>query len=189
MIRFLAAIFLGILPLSLMSCQVKTELPLPTSSLAEILPDAYPVLQSENSAYPIAEGGQNLPTQITPNPPTDAPEPEAGKASISGTLYSPTQKMVIPGTQFYLPPGWGVDNREVPPAFLGPTVDKGDITSSSDIQGNFAIPNILPWNYYLVVWAPLTWDVAQISETDTQPLLLEIKSDQKYPYGIVYVSW
>jgi hypothetical protein len=187
--RFLTVIFFGILPLSLMSCQVKTELPLPTSTSVVTPPEAYPVPQSETFTYPIGEGEQMLPSQITPNPPADAPEPEAGKASISGTLYSPTQKMVIPGTQFYLTPGWGEDRREVPPIFVGPQVDKGDINLSSDSQGNFSVNNIPPDNYYLVVWAPLTWDVAQISETDTQPLLLEIKSDQKYPYGIVYVSW
>jgi hypothetical protein len=187
--RFLAVMLCGILSLSLMSCQVKTELPLPASTLTVILPEAYPGLQSQNSAYPIAEGGQNLPTQITPNPPADAPQPEPGKASISGTLYSPTQKMVIPDTQFYLTLGWGEDQREVPPVFIGPQVDKGDINLSSDSQGNFSANNIPPGNYYLVVWAPMTWDIAQISESDTQPYLLEIRSDQKYPLGIVYISW
>jgi hypothetical protein len=186
--RFIAVLFFGIFPLLMISCQVNTEISLPTSSTGAPL-EVYPVPQSQISAYPIGDGEQRLPNQITPNPPSDAPEPEPGKASISGTLYSPTQKMVIPGTQFYLTPGWGEDHRDVPPVFVGPQVDKGDISISSDSQGNFSVNNIPPDNYYLVVWAPLTWDVAQISETDTQPLLLEISPDQKYPFGIVYVSW
>lgn len=187
--KFLGVIFCGILALSLMSCQVTTELPIPASTFAVTQPEAYPALQSQNSAYPMAEGLENLPTQITPNPPANAPEPEAGKGSISGTLYSPTQKMVIPDTQFYLTPGWGEDHLEVPPIFVGPQVDKGDISLITDNLGNFSVNNIPPDNYYLVVWAPMTWDVAQVSETDIQPMLLEIMADQMYPYGIVYVSW
>ena len=175
--------------MSLMSCQTSTELPLPTSASAFIPSEVYPAPQNEISTYPMGDGEQTLPTQITPNPPADAPQPEPGKASISGTLYSPTQKMVIPDTQFYLTLGWGEDQREVPPVFIGPQVDKGDINLISDSQGNYSANNIPPGNYYLVVWAPMTWDIAQISESDTQPYLLEIRSDQKYPLGIVYISW
>ncbi len=187
--RFLAIACYGLLPLLLISCHGKTYVPIPTDTSVAIPSEAYPAAQSGTSSYPMGEGEQISPIQITPNPPAVAPEPEQGKASISGTLYSPTQKMVIPGTQFYLTLGWGEDHREMPPVFVGPQVDKGDIDLRSDSQGNFSFNSITPGNYYLVVWAPLTWDVAQNSETDTQPLLLEIKPNQKYPFGIVYVSW
>jgi hypothetical protein len=190
--RCLTVLIFGILPLVLLGCQGKTELPSPTATSEVFHAEAYPAPQSEvdqTGAYPGPEGKQTLPTQITPNPPADAPGPEPGKASVSGTLYSPTSKMVIAGTQFYLTPGWGADHREVPPIFVGPQVDKGDISLISDSQGNFSVNNIPPDNYYLVVWAPLTWDVAQISETDTNLLLLELKADQQFPLGIVYVSW
>jgi hypothetical protein len=205
--RLISAAGTGIFLLLLTSCQGKSEVNLPTNTASlnksEIYPvpqksetysisqqsETYPVPQDGISPYPIEEGGQIQPILITPNPPLDAPEPEAGKASISGTLYSPIQKMVIPVTQFYLTLGWGEDHSEMPPAFVGPQVDKGDINLMSDSQGNFSVNDIPPGNYYLVVWAPLTWDVAQISDIDTQPLLLELKPDQNRPLGIVYISW
>jgi hypothetical protein len=187
--RIISAVGTGVFLLLLMSCQGNTETILPTSTTTSNQTEIYPVPQDSISSYPIEGGGQVQPILITPNPPLDAPDPEKGKASISGTLYSPIQKMVIPDTQLYLTLGWGDDNREIPPAFIGPQVDKGDIDMRSDSFGNFSANNIPPGNYYLLVWAPLTWDVAQISSNDTQPLLLELKPDQKLPLGILYISW
>jgi hypothetical protein len=97
--------------------------------------------------------------------------------------------MVLPGTQAYLTPGWDDDQRSLPAAFVGPQPEKGDILFFSDNVGNFSIKNIPPGNYYLVVWAPLNWVVAQISETEAIPLLLEIKPDQRVNLGIVYLAW
>jgi len=176
------------LPLLLISCNVITNISSPTPTFMASQTEAYPI-PNITTPYPMLEGESKSPLLITPNPPAGATDPEPGKGSISGTLYSPIQKMVVPETQFYLTPGWGVDQREVPPTFVGPQVDKGDIELRSDAQGNFSANNIPPGNYYLAVWAPLTWDIAQVSDKDTKPLLLEIKADQKYPLGIVNVSW
>lgn len=186
--RFSAVVLIGIFTFLLIGCNAATDLPTSTPTNEIVQLGAYPS-PIGSSAYPMTDGGQGSPLLITPNPPREAAQPEPGKGSISGTLYSPLEKMVIPDTQFYLTAGWGDNKNEVPPVFVGPQVDKGDIDLRSDSQGNFSINNIPPGNYYLAVWAPFTWDIAQVSDKDTKPLLLEIKADQKYVLGIVNVSW
>jgi hypothetical protein len=119
----------------------------------------------------------------------DAPQPEVGKASISGTLYSFTIFRVIPKTFFYLTKATGANNRDLPPAFIGPEQSRGDIIGTSDEKGQFFMTNIPPGNYFLVVSAPLRWSFAVVSDKDFAPLLIELSSNQKQPLGIIYVSW
>ncbi len=190
--KFLAIVFLGILPLFMLSCQAATDTPVPsiapTTTTAEPQPSNYPAPANNFSAYPNPGGEQVSPVLITPNPPA-ATDPEPGKASICGTLYSPTSKMVIPGTQIYLTLGGGQDHSEAPPFFVGPLAERGDISLTTDNQGNFSANNVTPGKYYLVVWAPMTWNPAQVSASDTKPLLFDLQADQKNTCSIVYVSW
>lgn len=122
-------------------------------------------------------------------PPEDAPRPNTGKASISGTLYSFTLFRVIPKTLLYLTMASGVDNRDLPPVFIGPEQNQGDIAVTSDEKGQFFVNNIPSGNYFLVVSASFRWSLAVISDKDFTPLLIELKPDQRQPLGIVYVSW
>lgn len=143
------------------------------------------------TAYPLPEGsaGTQLPIGVVPSPPTEAPEPDPGMASISGVLYSYTIKQAIAGTGFFLIPAVGPDKKDVPPIIVSPEASKGEIISRSDNSGNISIKDIPPGNYYLVVWAPMNWSVAQISEEDTNPLLLELSAGSRIPLGVIYISW
>lgn len=83
----------------------------------------------------------------------------------------------------------GADNRDLPPAFIGPEQNRGDIAGISDEKGHFFVKNIPPGNYFLVVSAPFSWSLAVVSDKDFAPLLIELGPDQKQPLGIIYVSW
>lgn len=124
-----------------------------------------------------------------PVAPVHAPQPNPGKASISGTLYSYTLSRVIPETMFYLTRAVGDDNRKMPTWLIGPEVEKGDIRGWTDANGQFALNNIPPGNYYLIVWAPYDWIPAVSLSDDSSPRLIELPADRRQVLGIVYVPW
>ncbi len=147
----------------------------------------YPTFQAQSaSAYP---DSSQVDIQLPPDPPSSAPDPEAGKASISGALYSYTTKIRIAGTYSYLALAPDRSKNEPDPLLSGPKKEAGDIAFTTDDKGNFEINNIPPGKYILVVWAPYTWDFAQVSETDTTTLIIDLKADTKTPLGVVYVGW
>lgn len=121
--------------------------------------------------------------------PIGAPQPGPGKASISGVLYSYTMSRVLPGTMFYLTRAVGNDNRTMPTWLIGPEVEKGDIRGWTDVNGQFALNNIPPGNYYLIIWAPYDWIPAENSSDDPTPRLIELGENQREPLGVVYVPW
>jgi hypothetical protein len=157
----------------------------------------YPTVAVQASgvdAYPVV-GETAIPTLMRYKPgelppaPVDAPQPEKGKASISGTLFSFTSQQLLPQTLYYLTPAQG-DNNNTPPAFAtGPQPEKGDISATSDEKGQFQLNNIPPGNYFLFVWSAYNWPLAVVSATDSAPRLIELKADQKTLLGVVYVSW
>lgn len=122
-----------------------------------------------------------------PDFPNDAPEPSESFGSISGTLYSFTTGITLAKTYFYLTPGDGPDKRNMPPLLVGPREE--DIQGITDEKGQFFIKNIPPGTYFLIVEAPYSFSPAVISASNFTPLLLEVKANEKYPLGVVYVSW
>jgi hypothetical protein len=149
--------------------------------------NAYPTFQVQaGPAYPdTTETNLTLP----PEPPATAPEPAAGKASISGALYAGTSKMRIAGTYAYLALAPDKAKNGPDPLLAGPKKEAGDIAFTTDDKGNFEINNIPPGRYILVVWAPYTWDFAQASEMDTTTMIIDLKPDTKTPLGVIYVAW
>lgn len=142
-------------------------------------------------AYPLPGGSSAtpLPIGVIPAAPQEAPEPDPGMASISGVLYSYTIKQAIAGTEFFLIPAVGPDKKNVPNIIVSPDAARGEIISQSDAVGNISLKSIPPGNYFLVVWAPMSWSIAQISEEDPNPLLLELSAGSQIPLGVVYISW
>lgn len=139
-----------------------------------------------DSGYP---GMSNLQPTGMPEPPTEAPVPVEGFASVSGVLYSYTSQRVIPGTQFYLLPAWGEDKRMVPLLITGPDDSIGTISGQTDDQGRFAFDRVPPGNYYLVIWAPLNWILAEKSQHEPTPRLIELSANQRVPLGLVVAPW
>jgi hypothetical protein len=128
-------------------------------------------------------------TLLTPLPPSDAPAPDPGLASLSGALYSYTIHKVISETMFYLTPAGGPD-RDAMPAFLaGPDPVRGDITGRSDAYGNFAFTNVPPGSYFLIVSAPYNWCPAEIGPDDPTARLIRVQAGDRLALGVVYVSW
>lgn len=137
---------------------------------------------------PLATPGS--PPAIPPlETPDEVPIPEAGKAAISGVLYTFSGQGPIPGTLFYLTPGRGDNNQDPPAVLVGPQEDKGDISGTSDSKGWIALNDIPPGNYFLVVWAPYNWILASESEVDDTPRLITLEPDQQLNLGVIYVSW
>jgi hypothetical protein len=136
---------------------------------------------------PVATGAEK--TVLTPMPPSDAPQPAAGMAALSGALYSYTINKIIPGTMFYLTKAEG-DNRDTMPAFLaGPDPARGDFIEQSDPYGNFQLNDIPPGSYFLVVSAPYNWCPAETSPDDPTPRLIRLAAGDRLALGVVYVSW
>ncbi len=196
-ILFCAVLILSIGCRNIKLTTVPTEIsnPYPTGSIETSYPSSAGNETSSNpsaiqTAYPSTSAiFTPVPIGVIPAAPPDAPEPDPGKASISGVLYSYTIKQAVPGTGFYLLPAVGTDKNQVPPIIVSPEATKGDIISQSDNTGIISIKDIPPGNYFLVVWAPLNWSVAQKSESDTSPLLLELNSGSQNPLGVIYISW
>lgn len=90
---------------------------------------------------------------------------------------------------FYLTPAVGEDHRQMPIWLIGPEEQKGDIRGYTNSRGQFALDNIPPGNYYMIVWAPYDWVPAETSEMDNSPLLVELGANQKKPLGIIYLAW
>jgi hypothetical protein len=159
-----------------------------TAYPSTIITEAYSNIET---AYPSTD--QNYPTPlpagVLPTAPQEAPVPDPGKASISGVLYSHTINQVVVGTGFYLLPAVGPEKKDVPSIIVAPDPSKGDIISYSDNNGDISINDIPPGNYYLVVWAPMNWSIAQTSEQDTTPRLLELNAGSRVPLGVIYISW
>jgi hypothetical protein len=126
---------------------------------------------------------------LPPDPPDSAPEPETGKASISGALFSYTQKIRLAGTIAYLTPATGDKKDQMPSILIGPKSEKGDYTFKTDDKGNFELNNVPPGKYFMIVQSPLTWDEVQTSETDLKPLLFDLQADQKHILGALVLSW
>lgn len=114
------------------------------------------------------------------------PDPDPGLASLSAVLYTPYLSQIIPDTAFYLMPAIG-ENNEVPPIISGPDESQGDVHGFTNDQGFLVLNNILPDLYYLVVWSPYTWTLAE--NEDGNPLLIEITSDSKNDLRIIEVPW
>ena len=140
--------------------------------------------------YPDASSMPGMPSlSPLPAPSHGAPEPLPGKASISGVLYSLTLRYVLGNTLFYLTPAVGNDSRQIPSLLTGPDEKKGDLRGYTNIHGQFALDNVLPGNYYLIVGVPYNWIPAVLSEVDETPLLIKLTSGQRKLLGIVYIPW
>jgi len=121
--------------------------------------------------------------------PTEPPAPAAGKASLTGILYSYSGHAPIPETIFYLTPAVGETKQHPPLVFVGPREEQGDIQGISDTEGQIFLNDIPPGNYFLAVWAPYNWILAAESDTDPTPRLIVLEPDQREDLGTVYVSW
>ena len=164
----------------------------PTVAPAQALAaTSYPGPQdgSAKTAYPApaAAAGQNgtLPT-VDPATlkPLAAPEPEAGKGSISGIFYELQVSRILPHSSFYLKTADG-DQHLLPPVLVGPQA--GDVAGNSDEQAGIRLNNVPPGFYYLVVNFPNQMLVAQKSAQDSAPLLLTVTSGSKLDLGVIYL--
>jgi hypothetical protein len=126
---------------------------------------------------------------LTPMPPSDAPQPEAGMAALSGALFSYTINKIIPGTMFYLTKAQGENHDSMPGFLAGPDPARGDFIKYSDPYGNFQLDNIPPGSYFLIVSAPYNWCPAENSPDDPAPRLIQLRAGDRLALGIVYVSW
>jgi hypothetical protein len=141
------------------------------------------------TAYPSIENTSTpLPAGILPVAPQEAIEPEEGMASISGLLYSFAERQVLSGMEYFLLQSQAQSGSEKLPSIVSPDPTRGDIIGKSDNNGNINLNNIPPGKYYLVVWSPMNWSLAQVSEEDTTPLVLDLKDGSRIPLGIIYIS-
>lgn len=139
-------------------------------------------------AYPIEDKTSEM-DLLTPLPPSEAPEPAPGAASVSGALFSYTIRRLIPDTMFYLAPAEGEKGDSIPVFLAGPDAGRGDIISRSDAIGNFSLDGVPPGNYYLAVSAPYNWSLAETAQNDPAPLLIRLSTGDRLALGIVYCSW
>lgn len=170
----------------------------PTSPLPTTVTPAgvtgYPVLETASASKPDYPAiGDNIVTPIPvgtlPKAPGEAPETDKGTASISGVLFSYNSSVILPNTSFYLTKAQGDDKRQVPMLIVAPRKEYGDIAAQTDAAGAVNLANIPPGNYYLVVWAPMGWSLAENSAKEQKPLLIELKPDQRLAMGVIYLSW
>ena len=143
-----------------------------------------------NSAYPVQATRQAyIPSSDLSTENVVMPTPDQGLASVAGILYSYAEGMVIPETVFYLTHAIGENNDSVPMFLSGPKVGEGDYSGWSNADGLFILNNIVPGNYYIVVWAPFNWIIGvQTDNTDTLMLLI-LRPDSQNNLGVVNFPW
>ncbi len=115
--------------------------------------------------------------------------PNLRKASVSGAIYSFTTKIRVAGTYAYLTPALGENKDQMPGVLIGPQKEKGDFAFHTDDKGNFELNNVPPGKYFIILWAPMTWNEVQVSETDIKALLVDLPADQKTVLGTLYIAW
>jgi hypothetical protein len=193
-----------------------TELPTATDT-PEPFPTPYPTLapvEEVNPAQaesPLGQPDSPLGQPESPLPPTSmgipiplgdmatiqqlaqewkAPAPESGKASISGLVYSPGVKTVIPGTPIYLTPAVkDGDVYYIPTLFSGPKKEHGDVVGVTDASGRFAFTNVPAGVYYLATNAPYDWILAFESVEAASPLQIVVEEGDQLDLGLLYVPW
>jgi hypothetical protein len=153
----------------------------------------------EGTGYP-APGGEGYPAPlgrlehkatvypegIFPPTPFFAPNVEKSAGAIFGVLFSINYRMTIPDTELFL----RIVNDNDPLAFItGPDKSRGDIVGISDNQANFVIGNIPPERYWIIVWSPYGWDLANTSNTDTTPMIVTVQGNSTRNLGVVFVVW
>ena len=147
-----------------------------------------------------AETRSSLPTSAQPvlsptwdaPPPTvelEPPEPDPGKASISGILYSFCAGRRIPGTVFYLTPASEHTAPEPPALLFGPRPEEGDVRGVSGDAGEVTLENVRPGRYYLAVWAPYKWVLVVQSEGSETPRVIELRAGERKALGILQLCW
>ncbi len=120
---------------------------------------------------------------------TKAPTPEAGAASISGLLYGYGDEAII-GTVFYLTPAVKDGDRYLAPTiYVGPKAENGDVSSQTEITGQFSVANIPPGVYYLAVWAPYDWILAFPDQNAQSPLQISLEAGDQLDLGALFVPW
>jgi hypothetical protein len=174
-----------------------TSLIFSTTGCQVILPamqPGYPAPHSNSqAAYPgpagLAAATVIQRTLVFPLPPSAAPEPQSGKASVSGLLFSITTLAPIADTMFYLTPAISDQHDRMPPFLTGPDPARGDIAGRSDAEGSFALNTVPPGNYFLIASAPGNWCEAIVSEDNPTPLLIRLAGGQKLALGVIPVRW
>jgi len=121
--------------------------------------------------------------------PKDAPKPDAGKASISGLVFSPSLQKGVMKTGFYLTKAVGEKNRQISPILIGPEESQGDIRGYTDEKGIFSVNNLEPGNYFIVLSAPNDWVPFERDGTSGVPKLVELKADEQLALGVLYAPW
>jgi len=169
----------------LSSCNHDDSTKTPDTNISDIYPIIQPQI-TEDQGYPEPNFNSEIIElkDITSFP--DVPEPNSGLGSLSAVLYSPINSQLIQNTAYYLMPAIG-DNNRVPPIISGPDEKQGDIHGFTTNDGFLVINNIEPDFYYLVVWSPYDWILAEKDEGT--PLLLEIKPNSKNEIKIIFVPW
>lgn len=119
---------------------------------------------------------------------SQAPSPKQGKGSIYGVLFSTTNQAPIPNTMVYLIETAGDGSEPLPDIIVGPSSD--DIVLNSNQDGAILNDDIPPGNYYIVMSAP-PYDWAEgYSDADAeQPLLIQVRENEKTNMGIIYIFW
>ncbi|HNT54616.1 MAG TPA: hypothetical protein PKG95_07880 [Anaerolineaceae bacterium] len=121
-------------------------------------------------------------------PPTEAPTPDAGMASLSGLLYVPREELILAATQFYLCAAEGENLDQLPSIqVVGGIASRGDIVAVTNEKGEFFLNNIPPGNYFLIVSPPNNVIISVNSTADKTPLLIKLSADQQLPLGVVIV--
>ena len=154
---------------------------------------AYPTPQEpmsmEGYPSPVVNTRIILKSGELPVAPTTVPDPEEGKGSISGVIFSFTTNTLLAETNFYLTSGIGEDKKIFPSVFFGPQPQNGDVTGRTNDKGEFYLNNVPPGNYYFVVEAPYNWAIALVKAEDSDPRLIVVEKSTKQMLGIMFVSW
>lgn len=124
----------------------------------------------------------------TPRPTPTFPSPAKDKAAVRGGLMSLATQRPIAETNVYLTLGVGEQGDQPPHVLAGP--QENDIRGFTDERGWFAIDDVPPGTYILIIWAPLHWVVLSTGEGDmATPTSLVLEAGQVLDLGEMRIWW
>lgn len=146
-------------------------------------------VQPTSTALSVQSSPLSSPVSPIPQPTPTIAKPAKGKAAIRGAIISTTTQRPVGDTLIYLTAGLGEKKDLFPPLLAGP--QEKDIQGYTDKQGWFTVNNVPPGNYYLIIWAPLSWTPLNHAQGANagQPILLKLQPDQTLDLGEMTVIW
>lgn len=136
-------------------------------------------------AYPSAE--QQIEQGGFFVPEISIPSPQEGLAVVHGILLTSSDQLPYLAPSLYLGQMMELDDEADSSMILSSLSIEDDPMAIQAVDGAFVFSDILPGEYALFLWTPMS--LFQIEDAETgEPVIFEVKADEVYDLGPIYIE-